>query len=259
MLTYQNPRYLFRRHEIMKLVRKATDFLEIGPGDLALAQELLARFATGTLLDFNTTAVQTIYDELSADRKARLKLIIADFAEYHGFDSKFDCVVACEVIEHIQDDRAFLRKACQVLDDGGQLLLSVPARQKYWSTDDEIVGHYRRYERKELHEKLSEAGYTDIVIVSYGFPFENLVRLLRVALAKIQYRRKQAWDLKKRSQESAFMIRRGPLVNWIGLFVNKYTMYPFNLFASLFNGTDLAEGYIASAIKSTAPPYSASA
>jgi len=232
----------------MKMVKKADHFLEIGPGNLGLAQELLAKFAAGTLVDFNTTDVEAVYNELSEPARKRLKLIIADFSQY-DFNEKFNCFVACEVLEHVQDDRSFLRKANQLLVDGGQLILSVPAREKFWSKDDEIVGHYRRYEKQGLYDKLAETGFSEISIISYGFPFENLVRLLRITLAKAQYQEKAQWDQKKQSQQSGFIVKRRPLINLLGLVLNKYTIYPLNLFASLFNGMDLAEGYLVSATK----------
>ncbi len=247
-MKYYHPRYLFRRYEIMQRVKKGEHFLEIGPGNLGLAQELLVKFRRGTLIDFNTTDVEQIYTELQESYKQRLKLIIADFSEYQ-FNQKFDCVVACEVLEHIVDDRIFLQKTNGLLTNFGQLILSVPAREKYWAKDDEIVGHYRRYEKKDLHKKLIEAGYSQIDIAAYGFPFQNLVRLGRVFFAGFQYNEKAKWDQKKQSQQSAFMIKNKPYLKLLGFVLNKYTIYPFNVIASLFNELDLAEGYVVSAIK----------
>ncbi len=248
-MKYNNPRFLFRRYEVMRKVRKSGHFLEIGPGNLSLALELLTKFNRGMLIDFNTTDVREIYDGLRDEYKQRLQLVIGDFLEFNQMEMKFDCVVACEVLEHVENDRQFLRKAHEYLKSGGQLILSVPARQKYWSKDDEIVGHYRRYEKEDLYAKLVEAGYSQIEIASYGFPFQNLVRLGRISLARFQYREKAGWDQRKQSQQSAFMLKSKPYLNIIGLVLNKYTMYPFSLFASLFNGMDLSEGYLACAIK----------
>jgi cyclopropane fatty-acyl-phospholipid synthase-like methyltransferase len=233
----------------MRIVQRGECFLEIGPGDLGLALELSANFKTGTLMDFNISDVEKIYNALAETYKQRLKLIIADFSQYNQFESNFDCVVACEVLEHIEDDRLFLRRTNDLLADRGQLILSVPARQKFWSVDDVIVGHYRRYEKEELQEKLAEAGYSQIKIISYGFPFQNLIRLVRITLARLQYKEKASWEKKKQSQQSAFMIKKKSYINLISLFLNKYTIYPFCLVASLFNDKDLAEGYVVSAFK----------
>ena len=249
-MKFYSPRFLFRRHEVMKFVKKGDCFLEIGPGDLGLALELSHHFTVGTLMDFNTTDVQLVYDNLPQEYKQKLQLIITDFSQYNQFDSKFDCFVACEVLEHIEDDVAFLQKANNLLKEGGQLIISVPARQKYWSTDDIIVGHYRRYEKQDLQKKLTKAGYSQIRIVSYGFPFQNLIRMGRIILAKMQYKEKANWGKKSQSQQSAFMIKRKPYLNLLGIILNKYTFYPLNLVSSLFNKIDFGEGYVVSAEKS---------
>jgi SAM-dependent methyltransferase len=251
-MKYYHPRFLFRRYEIMRIVQKGECFLEIGPGNLGLAQDLLTKFRRGILIDFNSTDVQQIYDELEPDKKQRLDLIVADFSTYTGFNQKYDCFVACEVLEHIEDDRQFLQRAKDLIADDGQLIISVPARQKFWSVDDVIVGHYRRYEKQELYEKLAEAGYSQINIISYGFPFQNIIRLGRITLARFQYKEKANWEKKKQSQQSAFMVKRSSYTDMVGLFLNKYTIYPFCLVASLFNKMDLAEGYVVSAAKKSA-------
>ena len=131
----------------------------------------------------------------------------------------------------------------------GQLIISVPARQKYWSVDDEIVGHYRRYEKEGLHELFSRAGFSSIRIVSYGFPFQNLIRVFRVALAKLQYSEKSGWEKKKQSQQSAFMLKRNWYVNLASLLINNYTFYPLFIISSFFVEMDLGEGYIVKARK----------
>jgi hypothetical protein len=73
--------------------------------------------------------------------------------------------------------------------------------------------------------------------------------LARIALARIQYSEKARWDQKRQTQQSSFMVKRTPYLNLVGLILNKYTIYPFNLLASLFNPLDLAEGYVVSATR----------
>jgi SAM-dependent methyltransferase len=164
----------------------------------------------------------------------------------------FDLVCAFEVLEHLEDDAAALAGWVARVAPGGWLMLSTPAFQDRYGPFDRIVGHYRRYEKQELRDKLAEAGLSQIHIVSYGFPFENLVRPARIALARMQYKEKGGWDQEKQSQESGFMLKRRPVLSLVALVMNKYTLLPFNLFASLFNSLDLAEGYIASAFKPAA-------
>ncbi|MBP6178150.1 MAG: methyltransferase domain-containing protein [Anaerolineales bacterium] len=234
----------------MKNIERGGHFLEIGPGNLLLALEILTKFDKGTLIDFNTTNVEQIYNSLNDGQKQKLKLIIADFFEQDHLNERFDCVVFCEVLEHIQDDAAFLKKVNKTLVEGGQLILSVPSRKIYWSIHDEIVGHCRRYEKNDLQEKLINAGYTQIKIISYGFPFVNIARIARIALAKIQYNEKSRWDQKTKTQQSSFNVKPNPLLDWVAIIINKYTFYPLSLLAAAFNDFDLSDGYVVSAFKS---------
>jgi len=153
-MTYYPPRYLFRRYEILHMIRPGHNFLEIGAGNLKLSQDLLRLFNTGTLIDYNLET-QALYDKLDVSLRQRSQLIIADFLSL-ALPRQYDCVIACEVLEHVQDDEVFVQKAYRLLCDQGQLILSVPSRMKFWSLHDEIVGHLRRYEKERYHSVTQE-------------------------------------------------------------------------------------------------------
>lgn len=70
----------------------------------------------------------------------------------------FDTVVALNVLEHIEDDVAALRRMGEMLPGGGRVVIFVPADQKLFGTMDTQVGHYRRYSRETLHAALESAG-----------------------------------------------------------------------------------------------------
>ncbi len=61
-------------------------------------------------------------------------------------DERFDVVSAFEVLEHIEDDKAALDAWVQRVRPGGTLLISTPAYQRRYGVQDELVGHYRRYD-----------------------------------------------------------------------------------------------------------------
>ncbi len=62
----------------------------------------------------------------------------------------FDLVTALDVLEHVKDDKGAIQELYRILKPGGILLLSVPHRMKFYSYQDMIIGHYRRYELKGL-------------------------------------------------------------------------------------------------------------
>jgi SAM-dependent methyltransferase len=70
-----------------------------------------------------------------------------------------DTIVCINVLEHVQDDTATLSNMWRILQRGGQLALLVPAFQALYGSIDRVVGHYRRYGKQELQEKLIRGGF----------------------------------------------------------------------------------------------------
>lgn len=75
----------------------------------------------------------------------------------HG---SFDCVLALDVIEHVDDDMGILTSLYQVIKPGGHLIITVPAFDALWSEHDEINHHKRRYRSPRLRRLVEEAGFT---------------------------------------------------------------------------------------------------
>lgn len=74
-------------------------------------------------------------------------------------DFKADTILCTNVLEHIEDDLAALRNMATILQNGGQLLLLVPAHMSLYCKMDENLGHYRRYSLAELTSKVRAAGF----------------------------------------------------------------------------------------------------
>jgi ubiquinone/menaquinone biosynthesis C-methylase UbiE len=73
--------------------------------------------------------------------------------------SAFDAVLALDVIEHVDDDQAALAEIFRVLRPGGGVVLTVPQHPWLWSQVDEFSCHRRRYQRRELLDKVRRAGF----------------------------------------------------------------------------------------------------
>jgi SAM-dependent methyltransferase len=58
---------------------------------------------------------------------------------------QYDAVFLLDVIEHIEDDTAFLIAALQHLRPGGLIIVNVPASMLFFSDYDRVAGHVRRY------------------------------------------------------------------------------------------------------------------
>ena len=70
-----------------------------------------------------------------------------------------DTVVCINVLEHVSDDAAAISNISKVLEKGGMFILLAPAFQFLYGSIDRLVGHYRRYNKRELKGKLTEAGF----------------------------------------------------------------------------------------------------
>jgi SAM-dependent methyltransferase len=70
-----------------------------------------------------------------------------------------DTVICLNVLEHIEDDKKVVRNIRGIMKPGGKFILFVPALKVIYGTLDEALGHYRRYDKKELELMLSEAGF----------------------------------------------------------------------------------------------------
>lgn len=71
----------------------------------------------------------------------------------------FDSVVCLNVLEHIDDDLFALAQMRDSLAPGGYLALLVPAHRFLYGAFDRAVGHFRRYEKRELADKLKQTGF----------------------------------------------------------------------------------------------------
>lgn len=71
-------------------------------------------------------------------------------------NENYDVVLASDVIEHIKDDKKALDNLFSFLRPGGYLVITVPAHQHLFGKRDKMWGHYRRYDRRTLINKLNE-------------------------------------------------------------------------------------------------------
>lgn len=84
--------------------------------------------------------------------------------------SPWDGIFSINVLEHIERDREELKKYAALLRNRhGNLCLFVPARQEIYSSIDKDFGHFRRYSRPELKQKLVEAGFQILRLHYYNF------------------------------------------------------------------------------------------
>lgn len=81
----------------------------------------------------------------------------------------FDAIVSVNVLEHIEDDVAELKNWHQLLNPGGYACVLVPALPEIFSPIDHMMGHYRRYTKDSMTQKMKAANLD--IIENHYFNF----------------------------------------------------------------------------------------
>ena len=95
---------------------------------------------------------------MSNVRTSRMDLSAAEDFEPIA-EEKPDTVISLNVVEHIEDDLGTLKNYHDVLAPGGHAVILVPAHQWLFSECDRTLGHFRRYTRADLADRMKQAGF----------------------------------------------------------------------------------------------------
>ncbi len=113
------------------------------------------------------------------------RLIEADLnADLPPGHDLFDAFLALDVIEHIDDDAAAVRKMAQLLRPGGLALISVPARPDLFSEFDRVQSHRRRYLPETLQRVFDGSGLQLQKIFWWGAWMVPVLRRMRRGQAR---------------------------------------------------------------------------
>jgi len=172
-------RSLIRRH--VNLAPDAVVF-DIGCGDTFVVEQLAADHPTACFY-----AVDTAFtDELIAHYRDRLdNPRILPFASLESISpaprQRASLVLLMDVLEHINDDRAFLAAllAKPYIGPETRFLITVPAYQSLFCSHDTFLGHHRRYSNQRLRQLADSSG---LRVLDIGYFFSTLlpVRMLQV-------------------------------------------------------------------------------
>lgn len=83
-------------------------------------------------------------------------------------DQTFDIISLFDSLEHMEDDRAALKRVHGMLRSDGVLLVTVPAFQWLRSWRETQLGHRRRYTVRTLQQRLTAAGF-EVRLIRYMY------------------------------------------------------------------------------------------
>jgi SAM-dependent methyltransferase len=123
------------------------EVLEVGAG-IGANNKIFAplKFTRWTCLEPDRSLLQQLRASLP-DLK-RFEPVAGTLDDLPG--RRFDAILYLDVLEHIEDDAAEMRRAAEHLNPGGCLIVLAPAHQWLYTPFDQAIGHFRRYTRKTL-------------------------------------------------------------------------------------------------------------
>jgi SAM-dependent methyltransferase len=154
--------------------------LDIAAGSGAMCQRLLD-------LGFRVSATDYIRENFKLDGVPFIQTDLNQpFASLHP--NAYQGIIACEIIEHLENPRHFARQCFQLLTPGGRMLLTTPnvdsASSKasfirfgtsFWFDDDRyhMDGHITPLTQWQVHKVFTEAGFNFLWEGSYGDPMHQ--------------------------------------------------------------------------------------
>ena len=167
LIRMQREHFWYRgRHELILNVLKK----EI-PGRLGKAKDLraidLGGGCGGWLEYLHRREVKTFQKLALGDSSIRaLSLaepVVGAFAERYQVDlldlawnREWDVVFLLDVLEHVPDHVEVLRQVRKTMKPGGLLLVTTPALKFFWTYNDDLARHQRRYAREDFHNLAKE-------------------------------------------------------------------------------------------------------
>ena len=152
LLKIENNCQKYNHHIVKTLAKysgKSDKILEFGAGIATLAK---------IWSELNDTKPDCLeinpdYAEIIVNKGFKL------YKNIHEVENLYELIYSSNVLEHIEDDVAILKILHQKIKTNGSLVLYLPAFEILYSNLDKQLGHFRRYSRQEIKQKLSSAGF----------------------------------------------------------------------------------------------------
>lgn len=232
--------HLYLRERLKKISSSKTKkFLEIGSGNGYVSSVFLQMGWHGTGIDLNKSACTNNQNKnLKFIVSNRYNVICGDFMEIE-FSEKFDVIISYMVIEHLPDDvlEKFMSKAISLLNTNGILIIQVPSNMKFWNIEDEIAGHIKRYEIKDVENLSTKFNLTIHHFTALNYPISNW--LFNLSNYLIQKNEKDKLNLSQQDKTIYTGNRIVPMKTKFpkifNLILNPITLYPFHIMQKIYS------------------------
>lgn len=161
------------------------DFLEVGCGFGYLLDEATSYFERRVGTDFST--------EAAAKARSTDAEVFVGGIEQIPYDSRFDCVVAIQVIEHIYKPMSFVEQLVSRTKPGGHIILATPdmggvlrkTMGRRWPSF-KVPEHVLYFDFRTLRMLMSRAGLRDVRRLPYphAFPLGLIATKFRLRIPR---------------------------------------------------------------------------
>jgi SAM-dependent methyltransferase len=188
MLTYLDTDLLIKKYDLYaqtkyqlivdKLPQQRLDILVVGCGTGELATLLASHNHHVVGIDPNKRYITKARQLAKRDHLQNCTFIQSSIEKFSS-SSRFDVVIATDVLEHITDDQKAIIKMSQLCRK--QLLITVPALFWLFGYHDLSLGHFRRYSKNILQHLGKKAGgrvyirYFGITLIPIAFVFSKIL------------------------------------------------------------------------------------
>ena len=167
------PRYTAWLYRLIKPFLGAR-VIEIGCGIGAITEKILAHADHVVGIEPNEACRRELELRLGAHPRFHCLPVTLETCDFDQLAAhRADTIVLVNVLEHIPDDGAVMRRLAALAQPGARILLIVPAGPSAYGSIDRAVGHFRRYSRTMLSTL-----FTNADLVPEHLRYSNLVGLL---------------------------------------------------------------------------------
>ncbi len=133
--------------------------LEIGSGIGNVSRLILNDAATAVVTDMEPRYLDVLRGVFASDPRVTVAQYDLEGDAPSSITARpYDTIVAINILEHIRDDAALVRRLTTLLKPAGSLAVYVPACPFAYGSLDRALGHYRRYTPRSLSQLLAGAG-----------------------------------------------------------------------------------------------------
>lgn len=202
--------------EAVKIYSSNETFFDVGGGNGYVAKGLEENNIKSILIEPGLAGA------LNAKKRGLENVICSTFEDAGIKPNSCKSIGLFDVVEHIEDDRQFLKSINSILSENGFVYITVPAYEILWSKDDDSAGHFKRYTIKQICSTLKDSGF-EIEYATYIFSILPIpVFLFRTIPSLLRFNKKSS-ALNKHKQEHSQ--RKGILSSVLDAIWNKELDY----------------------------------